>query len=267
MALRPLCVWLAWACLGCQGLVPLEPPAEQDSATLWWEKGQEAMRCGQPEQAVSFYERSLQLDPQLARNHLSLAAAYLERGDDESACGQLKRYVCLHPDQLAMRIHLADLQLRLRRLLDARLEFERCVAGAQDQVEPAYGQLIHCHARLMEIAEALEDTYDEHLHRGIGLSLLARQRAQLPDPEGDLSTESLLCKSAAELTLAHLDRADEARPNWYLSEVWRMLDQRESAQRCLRLAAAAAPFSELTGAEKRSLQLQCQCQAAQPRGK
>ena len=31
----------------------------------------------------------------------------------------------------------------------------------------------------MEIAEAGEDEYGEHLHRGIGLSLLARQRAAL----------------------------------------------------------------------------------------
>jgi hypothetical protein len=113
----------------------------------------------------------------------------------------------------------------------------------------------------MEIALELEDSYLEHLHRGIGLSLLARQRDQLPDPEGELSTESLLCRSAAELTMAHLDRPEEARPSWYLYEVWLMLDQRQSALHCLKQAADAAPFSDMTSAEKRNLALQCQNQS------
>ena len=263
MANRPLWICFAWACLGCQGLVPLGLPAEQDQAPDLWEKGQEAMRLGKPEYAVLYYQQSLAADPNLVRNHLSLAAAYLDQGNDLAACAHLGRYVRAHPDQLAIRIHLADLQLRMHRLADSRLEFERCVACAQDQPEPGYGPLIHCHARLMEIAEQSEDEYQEHLHRGIGLALLARERCQLPDPEGDLPTESLLCKSAAELTLAHLARPEEARPAWYLYEVWAMLDQRQTALRFLKEAAAAGPFSELTVAEKRRLDLQCQCLAAE----
>ena len=113
----------------------------------------------------------------------------------------------------------------------------------------------------MEIAEAGEDGYGEHLHRGIGLFLLARQRAVLPDPEGALSSEALLCKAAGELTLAHLAKTDEARPSWYLHEVWSRLAQQQPARRFLREAAQAAPFSYLTAAEQRSLQLACQCKA------
>src|SRR5208337_4842084 len=119
--------------------------------------------------------------------------------------------------------------------------------------------LIHCHARLMEIAESIEDDYDEHLHRGIGLLLLAQQRAILPEPEGELPAEGLLCKAAGELTLARTDRPAEARPNWYLHEVWSRLAQRQPALRCLRAAVDAAPFSYLTGAEKRNLHVAWQC--------
>jgi tetratricopeptide (TPR) repeat protein len=270
MAFRSLWFWLACACLGCQAMGPQEPAVEESdaaeaaqTAAELWEQGQDAMRKSQPGLAVRCYEKSLALDPRLNRNHLSLAAAYLENGDDASACLHLEEYVGVHPDELGIRVHLADLQLRMHKLTDARREFDRCVAGAQDRQEPAYGPLIHCHARLMEIAEEAEDSYGEHLHRGIGLSLLARQRGKLPDPDGELSTESLLCRAAAELTAAHEERPEEARPSFYLSEVWSMLDQRQPAIRFLKHAADKAPFSDMTAAEKRRLQVQCHCMAGE----
>ncbi len=260
MSLRLPGVWLGLLCAGCQALVPLEMPHTVPAAADLWQKGQSAMRQGKPDEAIQYYEQSLALDPGLARNYLSLAAAYLEKGDDNLACPYLARYVAAHPEHMIVRSHFAELLWRLQRLPEARVEFERFVADAQEQAdEPATKQLIHCHSRLMEIAEACADEYGQHLHRGIGLFLLARERAQLPDPEGTLPTEGLLCKAAGELTLARLERPDEARPCWYLYEVWSRLPLRQPALTCLRAAEAAAPFSELTRAEQRDLQLACQC--------
>ncbi len=241
---------LALACAVC------ELPSE--AAEHLWDQGQEAMRQGKPQQAVQFYQRSLVADPGLVRNYLSLAAALLEMDEDAAALPYLERYVRARPDQLIIRIHLADLLLRLERPSDARAEFERCVAWAQDRDDlPA--QLVHCHTRLMEIAEAENDGYAEHLHRGIGLFLLAGRRAALPEPDGDLSSEALLCKAAGELALAHLERADEARPALYLYEVWSRLAQQQPARRFLRIADQTAPFSYLTTAERRGLQLARRC--------
>jgi tetratricopeptide (TPR) repeat protein len=253
-------VWLGLVCAGCQSLAPMAATAQKPAAGELWEKGQSAMRDGDPEQAIGFYQQSLALDPGLVRNHLSLAAAYLEKGDDEAACPHLAHYVKAHPEHLIVRNHFAELLLRLRRFGDARVEFERFVVDAQDQDGPAAQQLVHCHSRLMEIAEADADYYNEHLNRGIGLFLLARERAHLPDPEGLLPIEGLLCKAAGELTLAQLRRPDEARPCWYLYEVWSRMPLRDPAVRNLQAAAAAAPFSYLTPAEQRSLQLACRCQ-------
>jgi hypothetical protein len=119
----------------------------------------------------------------------------------------------------------------------------------------------------MEIAEAEGDEYAEHLHRGIGLYLLARERAELPEieDEGEMSEEGLLCKAAGELTMARMARRDEARPCWYLYEVWSRLDQRQPALRHLRLADAAAPFSYLTPAERRELEVACLSRSAEVR--
>jgi hypothetical protein len=80
----------------------------------------------------------------------------------------------------------------------------------------------------------------------------------LGEPDAELSCEGLLCKAAGELTLAHLRRPQEARPNWYLYTVWWRLDRRQTALRCLREAAETAPFSYLTPFEQRGLHVAAQ---------
>jgi tetratricopeptide (TPR) repeat protein len=215
------------------------------------------MAEGQPEQAIADFQESLRQDPTLARNHLSLAAAYLAQGNDAEAEPHLGRYLDAQPDHLVVRMNYADLLLRLGRPRDARNQLERFIADVQDHDTLARQHLVPSHSRIMEIAQGYEDHYGEHLNRGIGLYLLACRRAELPDEDGPLTVEGLLCKAAAELTLARLDRPNEARPYWYLHEVWEQLSQQQPALRCLRQAARTAPFSYLTPAESRKLHLAC----------
>jgi hypothetical protein len=195
----------------------------------------------------------LTIDPQLTRNHLSLAAAYLEKGDETSACPHLARYVQTHPEHLTIRVQYAELLWRLKQGRAAQTAFESAMANSQG-VLPV-NHLIHCHTRLVQIAEADVDGYAEHLNRGIGLLLLAQERAELPEPDGELAVEELLCRAAGELTLARLERPDEARPCWYLYKVWSRLAQRRPALRSLREASDIAPFSYLTPAEQRGLDM------------
>jgi tetratricopeptide (TPR) repeat protein len=215
------------------------------------------LRQGRPEEAVACYQQSLAADPRFDRVHLSLAAAYLEMDDPKAACAHLGLYLQGRPDHLLVRAQYAELLHRLERPAEARVQFERFVADSQDCGDLHNRYLIHCHTRLMEIAEDEASDYDEYLHRGIGLWLLARQRLTLPDPEGQLSVQGLLCKAAGELTQARQERPDEARPCWYLYQVWTQLGQRQPALRWLRQAESAAPFSYLTPAEKGRLYLAC----------
>jgi tetratricopeptide (TPR) repeat protein len=247
--------WVGLLCLA-QASLPAAPP-ESEAALRAWEDGQRAMTAGRTDQAIACYERSLRLDPALARNHLSLAAAFLSRAQDERAAPHLALYVEAQPDHLVIRAHYAELLLRLERRDEARVQFERFVADVQDHETLARQHLVHCHSRLMEIAEGAEDEYAEHLHRGIGLYLLGCQRARLGEAEEMPSAEGLLCKAAGELTVARLRRPEEARPWWYLYAVWTELAQQQPASRCLRAAAAAAPLSYLTPAEQRDLYLAC----------
>jgi tetratricopeptide (TPR) repeat protein len=238
-----------------QAIAASEPASAFSPARRIWEQGQEAMRLGHPDKAIACYQQSLALDPQFSQAHLSLAAAYLDVGDDAGACPHLGRYVAARPDQVTVRCHYAELLYRLQRIREAREQFKRFMADAQEQGEPAVRTLLHCQSRLMEIAEKEDDAYAEHLHRGIGLLLLARARAELCDDSKDLTQESLLCKAAGELTLARQERPDEARPCLYLYEVWSALAQSRLAARWLRDAHDAAPFSYLTPAERCRLRL------------
>jgi tetratricopeptide (TPR) repeat protein len=246
--------------LSCHSLTAVELDPQPPAGQLW-EKGQEAMRQGKPAEAITQYQHSLAADPALVRNHLSLAAAHLQEGNLDQATVHLARYVEAHPEELILRARYAELLLRQHRLPDAREEFERFIADAQDAGGLAARHLIHCHSRLMEIALEREDEYGEHLHRGIGLYLLARERETLPDPDDELPVEGLLCKAAAELTLARLERTQEARPCWYLYAIWSHLGQSLPADRWLREAVAMAPFTYLTPAEERGLYLACRQQA------
>jgi tetratricopeptide (TPR) repeat protein len=257
--------------LACLCLLVLACPragAAADEAAVrarqLWEQGQDAMSDGHADEAIRCYEQSLAADPAFARNHLSLAAAYLDRGDQERACPELELYLHACPGHLIVRAHYAELLLRLRRSEEAGAEFRRFAAEAQGKGQEFAKQLIHCHSRLMELAEAAEDGYAEHLHRGIGLFLLAADQATRPDPDDHLCPESLLCRAAAELTLARAERPDEAQPCWYLYQVWSRLSQRQPALRCLREAEEVAPFSYLTPAEQARLVLACRRHEAQP---
>jgi tetratricopeptide (TPR) repeat protein len=201
----------------------------------------------------------------LTRNYLSLAAASLEKNNPERGCLHLARYIDANPDQLLIRARYAELLLRLGRFAEARSQFEELVCSSQDHPGPAAPDRIHSHSRLMEIAEQCKDLYNEHLHRGIGLYLLARERSTLSDAEQRLPPESLLFKAAGELTLAQLQLPDEARPCWYLYQVWSRLGQRQPALCRLRQADAAAPFTFLTPAERFALQLACEREFAATR--
>ncbi len=218
-----------------------------------WEKGQQAMLEGQTEQAIASFHQSLKQDPSLVRNYVSLAAAYLAQGKEDQATEQLRQYLDLQPDHFVVRGQYAELLLRLDRLDDAREQFERFEAGIQDHDALARQHLVQCHSRLLEIARRLDDDYGIHLHRGIALYWLARQRDELTENSDTFTSEGLLCQSASEFVMARRARPDEARPCWYLHEVWSQLAQRQPAARWLRAAEETAPFSYLTPAEQRLL--------------
>jgi predicted Zn-dependent protease len=190
---------------------------------------------------------------------LGQAAACVEKGDEAGAAAHLGRHVKAHPEQVMIRAYLAEVLLKLNRLPEAQDQFERFTAEAQERGGPAAKHVLHCHTRLMEIAQRRDDEYGEHLHRGIGMVLLARRldAAEAKEEATPAFRERLLCRASAELTTAGKLRLDEPRPHWYLREVWSRLEQSRPAERELAKAKALATLMPLPPAEQKELVVAC----------
>lgn len=255
MRARGMLLLLLLTGLSCQSLPRLEVSESREQASKLWATGQTAMRAGQVRDAIDYYQQALRVDPEFAHSHLSLAAAFLEVGEEAQACQHLARYLEANPEHAAVRAHYAELLYRLEKPNAARAEFERFDAEVQKRGASARPELIHCHSRLTKIAINGEDEFREHLHRGIGLYYLALEREVLPDPDGELPMEGLLFQAAGELSMARAMRPTEARPSLYLYQVWTRLARRQPALRALKHAGEEAAFSFLTPIERRDLVL------------
>jgi tetratricopeptide (TPR) repeat protein len=239
------------ALAGCQAAPPPAPPPQPPGPVA----ARHVARLAEPPPpaAPPAPTPAAAAEPVAPDDPLTLAADCLERGDLTAAAPHLEAHVREYPDQVVFRAQLADLLCRLDRLPEAQAHFEAAIAKAQDGPPVLRKELVHYHTRLMEIAQQRNDEYAEHLHRGIGLYLVAAGLADRDGEAGDV--ERLLCKAAMALKDAQETRPDDARAAWYLYRVWSRLDQPRPAARALRQATGAAPFSALTPAEARDLAL------------
>ncbi len=167
-------------------------------------------------------------------DHLSSAAACVQRGDELAAVPHLQAHLVDRPDAIMIRAYLAELLLRTGKPIDARREFEHFTRQACGMSGEAGKHLVHAHTRLMEIATDVEDPFAEHLHRGIALLLLERQWASEPPADGGQLAESTLVNAARELRLAERRRPTDPRPNVYLAEVFDRLGQPTAARTAAR---------------------------------
>jgi tetratricopeptide (TPR) repeat protein len=189
-----------------------------------------------------------------ADDALTQAAECLERGDESAAVPHLRVYVKAHPDAIMVRAHLAELLFRAGRHAEARGQYDRTVADAQRATGPAKGHLVHCHTRLMAIAEATDDAFHEQLHRGIGLVLLVERWDADPERRDQVVAEQTLAKAVAALRAAKDARPTDPRANLYLGDALARLGQASAARAAYRAARAGLPDPEVTPAERERIE-------------
>lgn len=242
--MRRLSVVVALLGSGCHAMLPVP---EQGALHL-----PDAADRSPADQKVAAADEALAPDSDLAQ-----AAECLERGDESAACALLASHIAAHPHHVSLRAQHAELLMQLNRLAEARDEFERFAAVAQERGDGLLPLLVHAHSRLVELAERREDDYQEHLQRGLGLYWLAK-RTLAEQHDGDMPAEGLYFKAAADLIKAHHLQPEEARPCWYLYLIWRELARQQFALRWLRDTRDRADESYLTPGEQRRLHLACQ---------
>lgn len=177
---------------------------------------------------------------------LTLAAECLGRGDQLAASTHLAAYVRAHPDQIMFRAHLAELLLKLDRDAEAKAQFERFVADAQDATGPPKGHLVHCHTRLMELGQRADDRFAELFHRGVGLLLLVN------DADGD-TREEILCQALKALTEAKELHPTDPRVHFYLADAHDRAGNRRGADVARAAARNLSAPGVLTPSESRRL--------------
>lgn len=154
-----------------------------------------------------------------AKTLLIKATAALEAQDHPLAASHLRRYLQVYPDAVLIRMQLAELYYQLSRFSDAEEQFRSALGEVIDPALPLHCRL-HGHSRLMELAQERTDTFNEELHRGIGLVLLAEHR-QNQKPSGQMvNSAQLLGKARTALVKAGEVSPKDARPALYLTSVW-----------------------------------------------
>lgn len=108
-------------CMSSATFAGAEPGTE---AERLWRQGQDAMQQGHLDKAIAFYQQSARQDPALARNYLSLAAAYQGKSEDELAALYMAQYLELQPDHFTARAQYADLLLGLNQPTEARQQLD-----------------------------------------------------------------------------------------------------------------------------------------------
>ena len=216
MTTRPHGVAVLLLCLAMGPLTAAEPAPAAGPAQRLWEQGQQAMRDGRTDDAVRCFEQSLALDPNLVNNHLSLAAACLDKGDDEGAAPHLAQYLTAKPNHYTVRAHYAELLLRLReypRRPPPVRALRRRRAGTRGPGPTGTGSLPQpAHGDRRAGGRRLRGPLAPR-HRPVPAG---RSAGTLPGGRGRHVGGGLLCKAAGELTLARRERPEEARPCWYL---------------------------------------------------
>ncbi|MCZ2340251.1 MAG: tetratricopeptide repeat protein [Bacteroidales bacterium] len=180
-----------------------------------------------------------------APDALALAAACLDRGDEAGALPHLRAHVAAYPDAVMMRAYLAELLLKLGQPQEARAEFARVIHDADGATGAIAKHQVHCHTRLMEIAQEAEDPFSEELHRGIGLVLLVRQwRAESEEATTEPMTQQTLTKAVTALRSAREQNPNDPRPLVYLAEAYDGLGQTTAARAARRTARSFGPDAE-----------------------
>jgi tetratricopeptide (TPR) repeat protein len=124
---------------------PLDPALAQALATLRvgaidaLHRGIDLARAGDLEQAITLFEESVRVDPDLAEAHSQLGAAHLAVGNTAAARTHLQRALQLDPDFADARYNLGLLAHREGRFDDAVAHFQQAVAIRPEHFDARLG--------------------------------------------------------------------------------------------------------------------------------
>jgi hypothetical protein len=258
---------LAWTlATGCQGPLdltlvsparlesdsPSDLPAPASSSTLGPGKPAPTQdRLAQPTLITTHTDWTPSAAPgagEPSKRLLALAAARLDDRDPDTAALYLQRYLRRHPDATVVRLQLAELYFQQKRFEEARHQFDTALCDCDEMDPLPVRYVLHGHSRLVDLAAQSGDAFDEALHRGIGLVVLAEKRLEDSSPQ-EVAPILLYAKARAALHTASRARPTDARPHLHLIPAWLGLHQFANARTALARAQSLALTAPLSPAD------------------
>jgi tetratricopeptide (TPR) repeat protein len=99
------------------------------------ERGTELGQAGELDEAVSLFQQTIELNPELAEAHFNLAMAYRELKQMDAAITAMRRLVRLRPDDFEAQMLLGTWLFERDAFLDASQAFERAATLEMDSRE------------------------------------------------------------------------------------------------------------------------------------
>lgn len=192
-------------------------------------------------------ESEATFDSTIAEDALAKAAEHLDRDENREALPYLRAYVKANPDAVMIRAYLAELYLRLGETENASREFHTVIDIAETMSGPIRDHRVHCHTRLMEMAQADGDDFAEYLNRGIGLYLLVKRWDAEPGRSDEIVAEQTLSQALQAFREAEKYDSSDPRPQLWRAKVLDRLGQGAAAdtarQRAITLQDRSEPYS------------------------
>jgi len=124
-------------------------------------KGHAAMAFGNYDDAINWYKKTLELDPNLADAHCFIGDVYVKKDLLDNALSEYKKAIAIQPNALTAHIGLGDIYGKRGRLEEAMAEYKKVIAIKPDSA-PAHAGLGDIYFKKSKIDEALAE-YKEAL--------------------------------------------------------------------------------------------------------
>jgi Flp pilus assembly protein TadD len=104
-----------------------------------YKSGRASFDTGDPKEAIKFYLQSIEVQPDSADVHLSLAYAYFKLSKSQDAIKSFKQAIKLDPKSAESHYGLGLLYYTLKRIPDAASEFKKATSVIPDMAKAHYG--------------------------------------------------------------------------------------------------------------------------------
>lgn len=182
-------------------------------------------------------------------DHFNLAAEALDQGDSHKAMTHFQKHLEQFPDQVTIRMILAEHRFNAEQYPQAEAEFQTSLEELNLQPTKFRDELIKAHSRLMQISQMNQNACKEKYHRGIGLILVVSGIEKKRKTHEDELVRTTLVEAIRNLNEASEEWKADPMLHFYKAEALSRLGQYSAAKSEMNLLSQISPGFVLSAFE------------------